>query len=85
MSHGGGDGVHLRPRDSARVQSPGGGGYGDPLDREPALVSRDVEREYITTEDARRDYGVVMRGDVSVDEEATGRLRASMRRAGLSV
>jgi N-methylhydantoinase A/oxoprolinase/acetone carboxylase beta subunit/N-methylhydantoinase B/oxoprolinase/acetone carboxylase alpha subunit len=78
------DGVQLRPGDSARVQSPGGGGYGDPLEREPWLVSRDVEREYITAEDARRDYGVVVRGDFSVDEEATERLRASVRRTGRS-
>ncbi|HUO63286.1 MAG TPA: hydantoinase B/oxoprolinase family protein [Terriglobales bacterium] len=78
------DGVELRPGDSARVQSPGGGGYGDPLEREPRLVSRDVEREYITVEDARRDYGVVVRGDFSVDEEATERLRANVQRPGRS-
>jgi N-methylhydantoinase B len=71
------DGIQLRPGDSVRVQSPGGGGYGDPLEREPSLVARDVEREYIAAEDARRDYGVVVRGDGTVDEEATARCRAS--------
>ena len=75
------DGVHLRPGDGVRIQSPGGGGYGDPLEREPWLVARDVEREYITAEDARADYGVVVRPDLSVDEPATETLRARMRSA----
>jgi N-methylhydantoinase B len=73
------DGVQLRPGDTVRVQSPGGGGYGDPLDREPWLVARDVRRAYITIEDAREDYGVVLRPDLSVDEAATVALRASRR------
>jgi hypothetical protein len=43
-----------------------------------------LPEERITAEDARRDYGVVVRGDFSVDEEATERLRASVRRTGRS-
>jgi N-methylhydantoinase B len=38
---------------------PGGAGYGDPKDRDPALVRRDVERGYISREAAMRDYGVL--------------------------
>jgi N-methylhydantoinase B len=75
------DGVHLRPGDRVRVQSPGGGGYGDPLDRDPSLVARDVEREYFSAADARRDYGVVVGPDFTVIEPDTGTLRASMRAA----
>jgi N-methylhydantoinase B len=58
----------------------GGGGYGDPLLRDPARVLGDVLAGKVTTEGARRDYGVVVR-DGQVDEEATASLRAE-RRAG---
>jgi len=63
------------------VRTPGGGGYGSPLERDPALVRRDVVRGYFTAADAERDYGVVLRGaPVTVDVAATARLRAG--RAG---
>ncbi|MDH3219398.1 MAG: hydantoinase B/oxoprolinase family protein [Gammaproteobacteria bacterium] len=38
------------------LKLPGGGGYGEPSQRDPALVAQDVEREYITLEQAKRDY-----------------------------
>jgi N-methylhydantoinase B len=38
------------------LKLPGGGGYGEPSQRDPALVAQDVEREYITPEQAKRDY-----------------------------
>ena len=66
----------------------GGGGWGDPLDREPERVLLDVRDEYVTLEGAARDYGVVVIGDPAtdpeglvVDAEATGRLRESLRAA----
>jgi N-methylhydantoinase B len=49
--------------DVVTVRTPGGGGYGDPRERAPELVRRDVVRGYITAEDAARDYGVVVTGD----------------------
>ncbi len=65
----------------------GGGGFGDPLEREPERVRLDVRDGYVTIEGAARDYGVVVVGDpeddperLVVDVEATERLRASMRR-----
>ena len=36
---------------------PGGAGYGDPKNRDPELIKRDVTRGYITAEAAKRDYG----------------------------
>ena len=62
----------------------GGGGWGDPLDREPQAVLDDVLDEYVSVAGAERDYGVVLRGSLdeltlSVDEEATAALRASRR------
>lgn len=64
----------------------GGGGFGDPLDRDPDKVRDDVLDEYVSLDAARRDYGVVLRGDVdggdlSVDRDATERLRRDMREA----
>jgi len=62
----------------------GGGGWGDPLDRDPAKVLEDVLDEYVSVEAARREYGVVLRGsleefDLAVDTEATEQLRAALR------
>jgi N-methylhydantoinase B len=37
---------------------PGGGGYGDPRDRDPAALAEDIRNGYVTPEGARRDYGV---------------------------
>jgi N-methylhydantoinase B len=66
----------------------GGGGWGDPLEREPQKVLEDVLDEYVSEEGARRDYGVVLTGspkdlDLAVDEPATRTLRAEMRRQSL--
>jgi N-methylhydantoinase B len=53
-----GKGKQLVPADRIAVLDlPGGAGYGNPRERDPALVRRDVERGYISAETARRDYG----------------------------
>jgi N-methylhydantoinase B len=64
----------------------GGGGWGDPLERDPQAVLDDVLDEYVSVEGAERDYGVVLTGSLedltlAVDEEATTRLRARRRAA----
>jgi len=65
--------------------SGGGGGFGDPLERDPQAVLEDVRDDYVTVEGARRDYGVVVVADGEryddwhVDAEATERLRAELR------
>lgn len=51
-----GEGYELHPGDWVQVRTPGGGGYGDPHARDPALVQRDVARGYITAEEAARFY-----------------------------
>ena len=74
--------IRVAEGDAVRVRTPGGGGYGDPLTRDPAQVRRDVARGYITAEDAARDYAVVIAGDPPAeDAEATGRLRRERRGA----
>lgn len=66
--------------DVYRTVSPCGGGYGDPLEREPGRVLEDVLDEYVSLENAREQYGVVIDTDSwVVDEEATAQLRREMR------
>lgn len=70
----------LRPGDVIRAIDQGGGGYGDPFERDPARVLRDVEERFVSLEGARRDYGVVLTGSIEddslqVDEAATRALR----------
>ncbi len=56
----------------------GGGGWGDPLERDPALVARDVRQGLVSPESARRDYGVVVDPvSFEVDERTTAGLRAT--------
>jgi N-methylhydantoinase B len=50
-------GVTLRDGDQVRIAMPGGGGYGDPLDRDRALVERDLREGFVTADAAARDYG----------------------------
>jgi N-methylhydantoinase B len=72
--------IRVRAGDLVHVRTPGGGGYGDPLARDPERVRRDVARGYITVEDAARDYGVVVAGEPpAVDAAATERLRRERR------
>jgi N-methylhydantoinase B len=56
-----------------------GGGYGDPLERDPTDVLDDVLDEYIDAEQALADYGVVIARDCTVDLDATQRERVSRR------
>jgi N-methylhydantoinase B len=62
------------------LRLPGGGGHGDPFEREPAKVTRDVEDGLVSVERARDVYGVVLKegerpGTYTVDAEATARHR----------
>jgi N-methylhydantoinase B len=61
------------------VRTGGGGGWGDPLERSPALVRNDVIEEFISREAADKDYGVVLRDDLTLDETATERRRNALR------
>lgn len=66
--------IALKAGDRVSVGTPGGGGYGDPLERDAELVLRDVGLGYYTPEQAAEMFGVVV-GDGGVDAEATERLR----------
>jgi N-methylhydantoinase B len=81
------DGVYVPPHlskdqdipivagDVIEVSTPGGGGFGDPLERDPALVSRDLARGYYSPGQAREWFAVVVNDDGRVDLEATSALR----------
>ena len=68
-------GVRLEPGEYVVSYSAGGGGYGSPLERDPARVLHDVREGWITAERAREVYGVVLRDDGVVDDDATRTLR----------
>jgi N-methylhydantoinase B len=68
--------------DVISFQQSGAGGYGDPLERDPAQVLEDVLDEYVSLAAAREQYGVVITGtgfDLHVDESATQQLRAEQQ------
>jgi N-methylhydantoinase B len=68
------------PETEVIVRSNGGGGWGDPLERDPERVRVDVIEGYVTLDRARSDYGVVLNAkDCSIDQAATGKLRADLR------
>jgi N-methylhydantoinase B len=68
--------IRISQSQKVRLETPGGGGFGDPATREPARVARDVELGYISRESARRDYRVLLRDDGTLDAEATAKARA---------
>lgn len=77
---------HTKPNTIFRYLTCGGGGWGNPLERDPQRVLRDVRDEYVTIEGAAKQYGVVVKGDpkndpenLELDVEATEKRRGEMR------
>lgn len=72
-------GGHLVPEGtSVIIRSAGGGGYGDPLKRDPVLVAADLQEGYISEQAALNVYGVVLAGDGAADIAATARHRVAL-------
>jgi N-methylhydantoinase B len=71
--------VDLSPSDIQYVRFMGGGGYGDPIDRDPARVRADVSAGLVSDDAAREIYGVALEAG-AVDEAATDALRMGIRR-----
>jgi len=72
------DELLLQPGEVVAFHSQGGGGHGDPYDRDPDAVARDVRRGLVAPDAAARDYGVVLR-DGTVDAAATATRRRAPR------
>jgi N-methylhydantoinase B len=76
------DGEPVAAGEIVRVCTTGGGGWGDPLEREPSLVLQDVKEDKVSAQAARTDYGVVLRKDdlsFEIDLAATQALRAELK------
>lgn len=71
--------IALKPGDRVRVGTPGGGGYGDPLTRDPQAVVEDVRLGRYTSAEALDLFGVVLKADCQSDTTATERARASRK------
>jgi N-methylhydantoinase B len=57
------------------IEMPGGGGLGDPFERDPMKVAEDVDLGLVSRQAAERDYGVMLRDDHTVDYDATAARR----------
>jgi len=69
------------PGDTIAFYSAGGGGFGNPFEREIAAVEQDVLDEYVTPDKAKQDYGVVIDSEtLKADESASNALRSTMRK-----
>ena len=74
-------GFGLQAGDLVREETAGGGGFGDPLNRDPALVAEDVRLDYLTAEQAEARYGVVFESGGGVDAASTSARRLSLASA----
>lgn len=76
------DNVPFPPPNSAiLLEPPGGGGYGDPLERDPRMVLEDVLDEYISLESGKKDYGVVIdQNTFQIDHALTEKLRRELKK-----
>jgi N-methylhydantoinase B len=69
--------TQLKPGDAVTIDAAGGGGCGNPLERDPEMIEKDVLEGYVSPEKAREDYGVVIDPkSLKVDMEGTKKLRS---------
>ena len=76
------DGEPVAAGEVVRVCTTGGGGWGDPLEREPSSVLQDVNEDKVSAQAARTDYGVVLRREglsFKIDLSATEALRVELK------
>jgi N-methylhydantoinase B/oxoprolinase/acetone carboxylase alpha subunit len=71
------------PEDIVTIHTGGGGGFGNPWERDPEGVRQDVMAGYVTLECAERDYGVVLTDELEIEVHATHRRREEKENAAL--
>jgi N-methylhydantoinase B len=69
--------IKIRRGQRVRLETPGGGGFGNPAARAPERVARDVRHGYVSRQGALDHYQVVLRDDMLLDADATAALRAA--------
>jgi N-methylhydantoinase B len=69
--------IKIRQGQKVRLETPGGGGFGDPATRDPARVARDVQLGYVSREAALASYKVALHHDGTLDADATAKARRS--------
>jgi N-methylhydantoinase B len=67
--------IKIRRGQKVRLETPGGGGFGDPATRDPERVARDVRLGYVSRLAALDSYKTVLRDDGSLDTDATAKVR----------
>ena len=69
----------INPGEIAANMNPGGGGFGNPFERDPLMVVEDIRNGLVSLEGARLDYGVIISDaeTLTVDQEATTKTRAA--------
>ena len=78
------DNVAIKAGSVVRIKTTGGGGWGDPLERETELVCADVRSGLVSEQAALENYGVVLKKDgrlLTADASATANRRAELRQA----
>ena len=73
-------GLLLKRGDLLSVEFAGGGGCGNPFERDVHRVREDVVRGYVSLDAAREDYGVALDSNLGIDSQATARLRRKKNR-----
>jgi N-methylhydantoinase B len=71
--------IEIADGDVYAHRTAGGGGWGDPLQRDPEAVARDVANEKVSAGAAHELYGVAVAADGAVDHDRTEALRAGRR------
>ena len=74
-------GIRLKRGHRIHIESPGGGGYGPAVERDPAMVALDVRQGFVSRDNARAQYGVVLTETGDVDSAATQEIRNTMMAA----
>ena len=69
--------VRLERGDAYKMLSGGGGGFGNPFNRDPQKVADDVREGYVSKEAAKKLYGVALDDAFQVQQTATSKLRAT--------